>query len=129
MKKLILKNIPVSEEAIEDQISMAVNLTEKDKIELENVLRENVFSYREVLLAIMRSPLDPNSGITIEELEKSLDIIAQIKQVKQGEELCLDDVDFEYINLKLSRVRLNSFDSRWLQLRDDIEAAKSSKVT
>lgn len=123
MKRIRLENIPVAQEIIDELLDQNPGLSDDDR---EKVVREvkakNVFKYKAVLISAMRSPLS-STGLSIEEIERTLPILTAIKAVEEGGVLELDDKDFEYIELKLSAVRINGFDDRWVRLKHVIKNA------
>jgi hypothetical protein len=124
MKRIRLINIQVPEETLEEiKLSEGYKgLSEKEQGEYLATIRENsVFKYKEALLSVMRTPLDKNSGLSIEELERSLTIITAIKAIQEGEILELDDSEMDYLLLKLNAVRINGFDERWVTLRRTVK--------
>jgi hypothetical protein len=124
MKKIRLENVPISEDTVGEVLSQSPDLSQEDREKVAENLRKNgVFKYKQVLINSMRTPLDPRSGLSIEEIEKTLPILDAIKKIEEEGVLELDDKDFEYIEQKLAAVRFNGFDERWVRLKHTIKNA------
>jgi DNA gyrase/topoisomerase IV subunit A len=121
MKKVRLLVIPATEEQLQEVLAA---VPERERAaQREGLMRTMQFSYKEVLLSSMRSPLDLQRGMDFEEIERTLTIINKIKEVGDGEVLEMDDVDWEYVEKKLDAMRWRFFDERLVKFRHTIRNA------
>src|SRR5207253_3430591 len=92
---------------------------------IEAITQRLTLSYKELLLVCLRTPLDKQAGITIEEMERSLEVIGQIKALPEEDVLELDDEQHRFLLLKLAQVRYTAFDPRFVQFSHDLKQAGS----
>lgn len=82
-------------------------------IPTDDVLRERLtIKYKALVQTALRTPQDPRGGVTIEEMERSLNILKIVDEVNDGGVLELEDADHQYLIEKLGAVRWTGFDQR-----------------
>jgi len=124
MKQIRLINVQVSQDVIDELLEQNAHLSDEDKNKVAEEAKKNgLFKYKSALLSVLRTPMDPRGGISIEEMEKTLPIITQVKKVEENGILELDDADWSYIEQKLMVVRTTGFDERWVGLKSTIKNA------
>lgn len=131
MKRIRLISIPLSDEEFNEVLERpdVQGLSGTEQKELIETLRENTsFNFKTALLAAMRVPLDKNGGLSIEEIERSLTIIAELKKTEIDEILELDDEDMDFMVKKLDAVRMTVFDDRWVTLRRTVKNATKDVI-
>ena len=74
--------------------------------------------YTQVLIEVIRCPLDPRAGITIEEMRQSLRVLDAIE--KSNGTLELEDADYEHLKAKLLAMPWGVVDRRIMTLVDDV---------
>ncbi len=99
MKRLELKNLPV---------------TRPDGTEM-------ILSYWIQLQTTMRSPADPQSGASIDEIRKSIRVLNVLDEIGQDAEVLeLEDSDYEYMVTKVTASKFTFADAAIVQFVDDI---------
>jgi len=74
--------------------------------------------YAEVLREVVRRPLDPRAGISIDEMRQSLRVLDALDAANGT--LDLEDADYDHLKAKLLGMQWNVVDRRILQLVDDV---------
>jgi hypothetical protein len=77
--------------------------------------------YQVVLREVIRRPLDPKQGATIEELRQSIRVMDALDHANGTLEL--EDADYQHLKLKLESMPWNVVDRRIVQLVDDVLGA------
>lgn len=78
-------------------------------------------SYRDVLREVVRRPLDPKSGVGIQEMRESLKVLDALDSADGTLEL--EDSDYETLKRKVDAMMWNVVDKRIVQLVDEVNAA------
>jgi hypothetical protein len=77
--------------------------------------------YSQVLGEVIRRPLDPRQGITLDEMRQSLRVLDAL-EVANGA-LELEDADYQHLKTKLLAMPWNLVDRRIVTLVDDVAGA------
>jgi hypothetical protein len=87
-------------------------------IPLKTLPGEFPIEYRQVLEDVLRRPSDPQQGIGIDEMRKSIRVMDALDAANG--ELQLEDADYDHLKTKLLAMRWNTADRRILQLVEDV---------
>lgn len=74
--------------------------------------------YRIVLADVLRRPLNPQQGIGLDEMRKSIRVMDKLESANGSVEL--EDADYEHLKEKLNNMSWNIADRRILQLVEDV---------
>jgi len=77
--------------------------------------------YRQVLMDVLRRPSDPQQGIGLDEMRKSIRVMDALDMANG--EVTLEDADYDHLRAKLLAMRWNTADRRIVQLVDDVSSA------
>jgi hypothetical protein len=77
--------------------------------------------YKVVLTEVVRRPLDPQRGVSIQEMRESLKVLDALESANGTLEL--EDSDYEHLLQKLTAMPWNVVDRRLVQLVDDVTSA------
>jgi hypothetical protein len=77
-----------------------------------------VLKYAEVLREIVRRPLNPQQGASIEEIRQSVRVLDALD--KANGTLELEDADYEHLKQKTLAMQWNVIDSRLVKFVDDV---------
>jgi hypothetical protein len=75
-------------------------------------------SYADVLVEVVRRPLNPQQGIQIDEMRKSIRLLDALDAANGTLEL--EDADYQFLKQKLDNMGWNIADRRIVQLIDDV---------
>lgn len=110
MRKIRLLIVPPDEKQVAEARSAQAP---GQPIPSDDVLRERLtIKYKALVQTALRTPQDPRGGVTIEEMERSLNILKIVDEVDDGDILELEDADHQYLVDKLGVVRWTGFDQR-----------------
>ena len=79
----------------------------------------DIVDYRQVIIAVVRRPLDPQRGVDIEEMRRGIRILDAVDAAR-GTVLELDDADWEHLLQKLNVMPWALVDRRVMQFIDDM---------
>lgn len=79
--------------------------------------------YQDVLREVIRRPLDPQRGASIEEMRQSIRVLDAIESANGT--LDLEDSDYEHLQAKLKAMQWLLVDKRIVQLVDDVNGANA----
>ena len=82
---------------------------------------ETDIAYVEILRQVMRRPLSPQAGASIEEMRQSIRVLDVIDTANGV--LDLEDADYLHLKAKLNAMPWNVIDRRIVQLVDDVNNA------
>lgn len=74
--------------------------------------------YKDYIRGIVKSPLDPNKGIGVDEMFGSLRVLTALD--KAGDVLELEDADFEFFVTKIKAARFMTVDANIAQFVKDV---------
>jgi hypothetical protein len=74
--------------------------------------------YRITLMDVVRTPLNPQGGIGLDEMRRSVRVLEALEHANGTLEL--EDADFDHLKEKLQRFQWGIADRRILQLVDDV---------
>jgi hypothetical protein len=102
---------------------MEVRGTDMKKIPLRTLPdpRLGDIVYQDVLREVIRRPLDPQRGATIDEMRQSIRVLDAL-EASNGT-LELEDSDYDHLKQKLLSMPWNVVDKRLVQLVDDVTSA------
>jgi hypothetical protein len=122
MKKIRLRVVPPSDETLDE---VANGLSDSDR----KIVREKLtIKYHQLLLGLLRSPMNPQAGVGIEEMEKSLDIIKLLKDLKERDVLELEEEQHQFLLKKLEVMRFNAVDERLVTFVHTIKNATADLI-
>jgi hypothetical protein len=81
-----------------------------------------VLRYAEVLREVIRRPLNPQQGATIEEIRQSVRVLDALDAANGTLEL--EDADYEHLKQKTLAMPWNVIDRRLVQLVDEVLSAQ-----
>jgi hypothetical protein len=82
---------------------------------------EGDLDWAEVIRQVIRRPMDPQTGVTIEEMRKSVRVLDALE--KSNGTLELEDADWEHLKEKTLKMPWGVIDSRILQFVDEVTMA------
>ena len=80
--------------------------------------------YASVLKEVIRRPLNPAQGASIDEMRQSIRVLDKLEAANGTLEL--EDADYQHLTQKLTQMPWNLIDRRIIQLIDDVTNAASS---
>ena len=121
MKRIRLLVVPPTEELFTEAVAQ---LSKEDLARNGDQIRKQMtIYYKQTIQTALRTPLNAQSGVAIDEMEKSLNVLKVVDVVSDGEVLELEDADHEYLLQKLANVRWQGFDPRVVTLVHTIKNA------
>jgi hypothetical protein len=90
-------------------------------IPLRTLGPEPAISYRDVLVEVVRRPLNPQQGIGIAEMRASIKVLDALE--RSNGTLELEDSDYEHLKAKLDVMQWSVADRRILTMIEDVSAA------
>ena len=97
------------------------------KIILKNIETEPKMNYRESLMTIIKTPMNPREGISIDEMRKSVKLLDLIEIKKDEDEVELEDADYDFLKKKVESFKFAFANKIVLQFIDDILLAEEVK--
>lgn len=77
-------------------------------------------SYRDHLISLIKSPLDPKNGVGIDELRKSVRLLDKIESAPETGFVDLEDADFQVLKEKIENGKFMRSTRELLQFLEDI---------
>lgn len=93
-------------------------------IPLKRLGPEPVISYKDVLVEVIRRPLNPQAGINIAEMKQSLKVLDALD--RSNGTLELEDADWEHLKDKTLAMPWAMVDKRIIELVDDVTNAATA---
>ena len=81
-----------------------------------------ILDYGEVLREVVRRPLNPQAGASIEEMRQSIRVLDAIDAANG--DLELEDADYDHLVAKVRAMPWNIIDRRLVQFHDDVLGAR-----
>lgn len=81
------------------------------------------FNYITGINQVMRAPLNPQQGISIDEMKQSLKVLDKLDKCEVGDTLELEDAEWEFLCSKVRAARWGIVDSRLVAFSEDILGA------
>lgn len=88
--------------------------------------KEGYIDYKDLLKHIMRSPMDPKSGIDPDEIDKSLRVMEYIED-SDDKELILEDADYSYMESKVTAFRWGYIHKNFKEFLDNVKHPEAFK--
>jgi hypothetical protein len=89
--------------------------------ELPGDTTSETFKYSVILEEAIRRPLNPQAGLTIEEMRQSIRVLDALESANGVLEL--EDADYQHLRSKLDAMQWVRVDRRIIQLVDDVAGA------
>jgi hypothetical protein len=85
---------------------------------------EGELEWAEIIRQVIRKPLDPQKGVEIDEMRKSIRVLDAL--AKSNGVLELEDADWEHLKTKTLAMQWGVIDSRIVQFVDEVVMATES---
>lgn len=82
---------------------------------------DDVIVWAEVIQQLMRQPIDPQRGASIEEMRKSIRVLDALEN--SNGVLELEDADWEHLKTKVTMMQWGVIDRRIVQFVDEVTSA------
>lgn len=93
---------------------------------LKNIEEAPKLNYKKSLDAIIKSPLNPQIGIRVEEMRKSVRILDLLEKVQDNEMWQLEDADHAFLKEKVEAFHYGESNKRLLEFIDDVLKAEDA---
>lgn len=90
--------------------------------------KSDTFHYKRHLSILLRQPVNPQAGMTFDEMVSAFSILDKIKDAKHDEAILLEEAEWEYLRNRIEKGRYSIAHEAIRELANDIRNAEKVDV-